>query len=66
MSNNHGGKREGAGRKPTGRNPVQRKKVSIMISVSPEEKQKIIELAKEKNVTISKLVLDSLLSKVLL
>lgn len=53
-----GGARPGAGRKATGRNP--RKKVSIMISCTPEEKEKIIKLAEEKNVTISKLVLDSL------
>lgn len=57
---NWGGKREGSGRKKTGRNPVVRKKVNIMISVLPEEKEKIIKLAEEKNVTISKLVLDSL------
>lgn len=50
-----GGKREGAGRKATGR-----KKVNIMISVLPEEKEKIIKLAEEKNITISQLILDSL------
>lgn len=55
QNNNWGGKRDNSGRKATGR-----KKVNIMISVLPEEKEKIIELAKQKNVTISKLVLDSL------
>lgn len=58
--NTWGGKREGAGRKATGRNPVVRKKVNIMISVLPEEKEKILQMAKENNVTISKLVLDKL------
>lgn len=53
-----GGARPGAGRKATGRNP--RKKVSIMISCTPEEKEKIIKLAEEKNCTISQLILDSL------
>lgn len=58
--NTWGGKREGAGRKATGRNLVIRKKVNIMISVLPEEKEKILQMAKENNVTISKLVLDKL------
>ena len=53
-----GGKREGAGRKATGR-----KKVNIMISVLPEEKEKIIKLAEEKNITISQFILDSLMLK---
>ena len=53
-----GGKREGSGRKATGRNP--RKKVNIMISVLPEQKEKIVKLAEEKNCTISQLILDSL------
>ena len=42
-----GGARPGAGRKATGRNP--RKKVSIMISCTPEEKNK----------TISQFLIDS-------
>ena len=50
MTNTWGGKREGSGRKKTGVNP--RKKVNIMISCTPEEKEKIIQLAKEQNKTI--------------
>lgn len=57
MTNTWGGKREGSGRKKTGVNP--RKKVNIMISCTPEEKEKIIQLAKEQNKTVSQFLIDS-------
>lgn len=58
-----GGPREGAGRKPTGRNPVKRKKVNITVSCLPEEKQQIGTMAKTENKTISDFVIGKVLGK---
>jgi hypothetical protein len=55
-----GGAREGAGRKPTGKNPVVRRKVNMTIHLYPSDKEKILNLAAEENKTISKYILDKI------
>lgn len=49
----HGGKREGSGRKPTGR-------VTHSISVTPEEWQTLKQLAQTAGKDISRFIVDEL------
>lgn len=52
-----GGARDGAGR-PTGSVSENKKDLSLYIRVNQEEKDKIQELAKAANKTVSKYILD--------
>lgn len=67
--NNWGGRRTGAGRKPGGTNPNAGRKptgirrVSLCISLQPEELEEIRMIAKSKNVNVSRLILDCVLYK---
>lgn len=53
----HGGKREGAGRKPL---PIDQKKVNMTIKVKPETAKALREKAKKENMGIGTLI-ESLL-----
>lgn len=55
-----GGKREGAGRKPT---PEKKKYVTVSISGAPEQIAKLKELAKDDEVTLSKYIINRLLEQ---
>lgn len=57
---NRGGKRQGAGRPATGRNP---RRVSLSLSGQPEELEALRKLAKEAGKTVSGYVLDALVRK---
>lgn len=53
--NNHGGKRPGAGRPKTGKNTKQ-----ICLTLSKDQAKKLEEKAAMYNITISKLIIESL------
>lgn len=57
MSSTRGGRREGAGRKPTGRT-----KVPLTIQVTPELSEELRKRAKEENKTLSQFCIDILKS----
>ena len=52
---NRGGKRVGAGRKPTGRKTAQ-----ITLTLSPEEKQSLLLLAEKKGLSVSRFISQEL------
>lgn len=56
-----GGKRENAGRKPTGQSP--RKKISLHISAMPEEVEQIKKFALLEGKTVSDYVLSAVCDK---
>ena len=60
VKNTQGGKRVGSGRKPTGR---QKEYKTVSISCLPYELEQLKALAKEKNKTLSRLVVDTLLTE---
>lgn len=55
-----GGKREGAGR-PKGSTRGGTKRVSFIVSCTPEIRDKIKQLASEQNKTISQLIIEKVL-----
>lgn len=57
-----GGKRENAGRKPTGQNP---KRISLHLSVQPEQAELIKKTAEECGKTVSAFVLDVVFEKII-
>ena len=57
-----GGKRENAGRKPTGQNP---KRVSLHLSVQPEQAELIKKAAEKKGETVSAFVLSAVFEKII-
>lgn len=61
MSNGHGGYREGSGR-PKGaiKDPSICKKERLTLNCTTEEKEKIVALAKSKNMSVSSLVINTL------
>lgn len=54
-----GGKRDGAGRKATGSNP---KRVSLHLSVQPEQAEQIKKMATDSKKTVSRFILDKILN----
>ena len=56
----HGGRRDGAGRKPIGESP---KTATIAIRVTEESKRLIQQQAKEQGISVSQMVEDLIIKK---